>query len=197
MTRANRMASAAIAAVLVLGLTPGLAAAAQAPAPQVKSGDPAFDKPFLSEINKYRARHSSDPVTVNPDLDALAQDYAVWALENGIKGEYSPAARYGRTLASDKSTNGYPGMKNVPSRWYAESRNYNYDDPANSPGRVSDFTQMVWKSSKSVGIGKACGKKQRFYACTVVALWDPRGNIYYGGEDSMKFFRENVTRPIS
>lgn len=56
--------------------------------------------------------------------------------------------------------------------WYNEITDYNFNNPGFSMG-TGHFTQVVWKSSKSVGCG--CAPKDNSMYCT--CNYDPPGNI--------------------
>ena len=80
---------------------------------------------------------------------------------------------------------------------YAEEKDYDYDTGAvktESKGKaIGHFTQVVWKASIKLGIGKATGKvvddKGISWFCTwVVGRYSPPGN--YRGQ-----YQENVLKP--
>ena len=95
---------------------------------------------------------------------------------------YKDAVRYSSKLAKDLSSTGAttdlsvyerPGVSvgfvqldeldnsteylpcvNAINNWYEQKQSYNYENPEiNRSNR--DFTQLVWKSGKSVGVGRA------------------------------------------
>ncbi|XP_076352265.1 Golgi-associated plant pathogenesis-related protein 1-like isoform X2 [Tachypleus tridentatus] len=74
----------------------------------------------------------------------------------------------------------------VVKYWYRKSKLYDFDiEPSLLHAKASHFTQMVWRSSKEFGVGKArsrCGK------IIVVANYKPAGNVT--GE-----FQDNVLSP--
>jgi len=70
--------------------------------------------------------------------------------------------------------------------WYKEVKNYNYGNPGYADN-TGHFTQVVWKGSKRLGVGKAKGKYQGLDCEFIVARYTPAGN--YLGE-----FPENVRR---
>ena len=73
---------------------------------------------------------------------------------------------------------------------YNEKSDYNYVYPGYSDA-TGHFTQLIWKGSKRLGIGKARGKfyhEGTYYDCDfIVARYLPRGNIAGA-------FPENVQR---
>ena len=78
----------------------------------------------------------------------------------------------------------------IVNRRYNEKSDYNYGYPGYSDA-TGHFTQVIWKGSKRLGIGKARGKFYSggtYYDCDfIVARYLPRGNIAGA-------FPENVQR---
>jgi hypothetical protein len=66
-----------------------------------------------------------------------------------------------------------PRPEAVVDRWYSEIQNYNFDKPGFHAG-TGHFTQLVWKSSKELGMGTAQAADGTWY---VVANYSPPGNI--------------------
>ena len=75
--------------------------------------------------------------------------------------------------------------QSATQRWYDEVKVYNYDNPSASKGVVGHFTQVVWKSSKTLGCGYATNGKYAYVCCR----YSPPGN-YIGQE------KANVPRPV-
>ena len=71
------------------------------------------------------------------------------------------------------------------SSFYSEIKYYRYRAPSFSKA-TGHFTQVVWKSSKSIGVGVAKGRDGTTY---VVVNYYPQGN--YQGQ-----FSANVPRPL-
>jgi hypothetical protein len=69
------------------------------------------------------------------------------------------------------------------NNWYDEMKNYNFDDVEASNGKASNFTQLIWYSSKKFGIGMAFNKENNEYFC--LAQYSPA--VYLN-------FAENVKR---
>ena len=57
--------------------------------------------------------------------------------------------------------------------WYSQIYNYNFDSPGFN-SEVKNFTQLVWNSTRRVGIGKADDGNG---FTVVVARYEPVGNI--------------------
>ncbi|CDQ77142.1 unnamed protein product [Oncorhynchus mykiss] len=81
------------------------------------------------------------------------------------------------------SSTATPTGSDVAESWYKEIEKYNFSSPGFQSG-AGNFTQMVWKSSKQVGVGLATSGRGTFIA---VAFYDPAGNITNPG-----YFHDNV-----
>ncbi|KAL6423639.1 hypothetical protein ACFW04_010274 [Cataglyphis niger] len=74
----------------------------------------------------------------------------------------------------------------ILSKPYQENRYYNYDAPRPKNVKyVRNFTQLVWKDTKLMGIGIVTGWNGKIY---LVCSYDPAGNV--DGE-----FQRNVAPP--
>ena len=132
----------------------------------------------LDVHNKIRNDVNVPPLTWSTELAAFAQAWANYLAENGCKMQHRPASgawaqqygeniywAQGRTLlAADASRS-----------WYSEVQDYEHV-PIGSPhrGRTGHYTQMVWRKTTTVGIGKATCSNG---AVIIVANYDPRGNM--------------------
>lgn len=122
--------------------------------------------------NKFRTWHKSPPLKWSQRLAAKAQAIANELANNAIrlsdlKEEHSGinVARlwHSYDIAAEKAT----------ADWYSEVKSYNFVDPV-IDGSTKHFTQLIWRSSKWLGIGEAKSRdgKHTF----VVALYSPPGN---------------------
>lgn len=66
-----------------------------------------------------------------------------------------------------------PYSLQVSELWYKEILNYDFDSPGFS-NETLDFSQLVWLSSRKLGVGKATGAEG---VTVVVARYEPVGNI--------------------
>ncbi|KAF8933757.1 hypothetical protein BGZ58_006129 [Dissophora ornata] len=130
---------------------------------------------ILDTHNKYRALHQAPPLTWNSKSATYGQK---WLQQ--CKFEHS-AGPHGENLAA-----GYPNFKSAINAWYNEVKDYKYSKPGFS-GQTGHFTQVVWKSTKTVGCAKKfCpGSNWYIYICE----YDPPGNIVGGNN---VYFKENV-----
>lgn len=96
---------------------------------------------------------------------------------------HRPNNKYGENIYWVSS--GTPDGTEASKAFYSEIKDYDFDKAQFSLA-TGHFTQLVWRSSQSLGIGVATSSTGGTY---VVANYDPPGN--YVGK-----FKENVPRPI-
>jgi hypothetical protein len=187
MTRTRRLHTALLACA-------ALAAPLLAPSPAQAS--PAIPWPttkMAKMINVYRELHGAPPLKVNEKLRRSAQRWAdrgVFEHSGGPYGENLAVAQVPCTEASgpDDPDN---SLRLSVDLWYREVEHYDFHHPDTVAGDRAEFdkgtghfTQLVWRGSRSIGVGIATHPGQK-WKCVVVAQFDPPGN--YLGQ-----FRENV-----
>lgn len=136
----------------------------------------------LHTHNGLRAKHGVPALTCAADLCTMAQKWADHLLANNLTGHSSDdhnfgageniAYRMGTMKDLDYSA------KDATESWYSEITNYGsyYGKEPPDFGRVpayGHFTQVVWKDTKEMGIGKAKGNGR----VVVVANYRPAGNF--------------------
>ena len=158
-----------LGAALVLGSVASSATASAEPGDHC--GGATFAQDMVAAHNKFRAEHGSPPLTLDERVSGVAQDYANRLASSGIL-EHS-GGPYGENLymAEGMEVTGATAVED----WYAEIKDYNFSKPGFSE-RTGHFTQVVWKSSKQLGVGIACNGSKTY----VVALYNLPGN--YEGE---------------
>lgn len=135
--------------------------------------------------NKYRKLHGKvGDLKRSKDLDASAQKWAdhlarTGKLENSnekYKGE-----EVGENISSKRGTGGcdYTGEA-IVEQWYKEVEKFKFDDYQQETGH---FTQMVWKGTKEIGVGKAFSQDGVYVVCH-----------YYPGGNILGHFKDNVLR---
>ncbi|CAF4183702.1 unnamed protein product [Rotaria sp. Silwood2] len=151
-----------------------------------------FQDDMLKLHNNYRARHCAPPLVISQRLNQIAQSYAEHLaatstfehsgnqLENEPLGEnlYMQWITFGRAPGS---------AREAVKGWYDEISMHNFQRPKFSP-KTGHFTQLVWKSSKKLGVGIAYSPDRR--GVYVVANYYPAGNIMGSGS-----FEKNVLPP--
>ncbi|MFF0745416.1 CAP family protein [Streptomyces sp. NPDC004111] len=169
------------------------AGAAQERPPLPDTTDAAFNDECLAVHNSYRARHGARPLV----LDRAAVAHAV-------RRAQLASTRDGLDLppgSEDFGENRYwaPSYEEMPRSceeavryWYKTrfSGGYDWNKPGFSP-RTGSFTQLVWKSSSTLGCGRAAGRPvgAESYQTYIICSYGPPGNVVGG-------FRENVGAPV-
>jgi len=147
---------------------------------------------MLKLHNDHRARHCAPPLKISQRLNRIAQSYAEELAatstfeHSGNKlgdeplGEnlYMAWISRGRVQASAKA---------AVKSWYDEIALHNFKKPKFSK-ETGHFTQMVWKSTKTMGTGVAFSPDKR--EVYIVTNYYPAGNIMGPG-----YFEDNVLPP--
>lgn len=113
----------------------------------------------MSHENSFRRRHGAPPLNWSNDLYKKAIEISDHLALNAVPlSNVSNYERPGLLLAYVSPTNGDIESANASCRqaidtWYNQKENYNFKEPLlNENNR--DFIQLVWKSSKLVGISR-------------------------------------------
>ncbi|EDO35288.1 predicted protein, partial [Nematostella vectensis] len=134
-----------------------------------------FAEKGLQAHNRYRADHHAPALKWSDELATQAEKLAYnMAMKGTIeRSEVAAKLGYGENVAKITGTNFNKAGEEATSLWYAEGQNYSFSDPRLSP-KTDAFTQVVWKSSKKLGMG--CARDLQTNDLYVVALYDPMGN---------------------
>ena len=129
--------------------------------------------------NKARKEVGVEPLKWSPKLAKHAQAWADEMARTG-KEEHNPDKTYGENIASG-SGGGYSVLVGAQG-WYKEKAKYKPGTPYPGKGHgVGHYTQMVWRDSTEIGVGKAVYTKGEFKGdLIIVANYHPPGN--YKGE---------------
>ncbi|XP_052085478.1 uncharacterized protein LOC127723083 [Mytilus californianus] len=139
-----------------------------------------FIREAVAEHNALRQRHGVPPLSIAQDLCDVAQKWANYLIDNNKRGHSSNG--FGENLA--EKTGNSPNLdyagKAATNSWYSEIKNYQQFFGTEPPsfeemgGKMyGHFTQVVWKGSQEIGIGKA--KKNG--RVVIVANYRPAGNL--------------------
>ncbi|XP_065654923.1 uncharacterized protein LOC105846415 isoform X2 [Hydra vulgaris] len=144
-----------------------------------------FDQVGLRAHNVFRKIHNVPELQLNAELSASAQKYAVYL--SGIKRlEHSNVANQGENLGFEcLSGEQEASAANMVKDWYSEVCKHNYNFGGEGSLNTAHFTQVVWKSSTLLGMGKATSEKDGLICTYFVALYKPRGNM-------VSEYKENV-----
>ena len=144
----------------------------------------AFRAAALKQHNVYRTTHGAPPLVLSMQINDVAQHYAE-QLARTNRLVHSGNTHFGENLyAFGSSGQALLRPEAVVDRWYNEIQNYQFDKPGFHTG-TGHFTQLVWQSSKELGMGIAQAADGTWY---VVANYSPPGNI--SGQ-----FPTNVLKP--
>ncbi|XP_068677293.1 Golgi-associated plant pathogenesis-related protein 1-like isoform X2 [Montipora capricornis] len=140
----------------------------------------------LGAHNAKRILHGAGPLSWNETLAKKARDWAIH-LANEDKMEHAPwsVRKAGENLYYEATSSGnHSTCKDALEAWYSEVSIYPFEHPPNSlsdvtGGQIGHFTQVVWKSTKKLGVGIASIKRGFWTKTYVVARYTPPGN-YYG-----------------
>ena len=134
-----------------------------------------FEQEALKRHNELRKKHDVQALKLDRGLCSFAQE---WANQLAISGkfEHRKQNKYGENLFKMWTSNPKivtNGIKPVDN-WYSEIKLYKFGkEPA--PKGTGHFTQVIWKSTKKLGVAKAKSKDQK--TTVVVANYDPPGNV--------------------
>ncbi|UJR22001.1 hypothetical protein I4U23_025069 [Adineta vaga] len=142
-----------------------------------------FEDELLQAHNRYRARHCVSPLRLDNSLNRLAQNYAEQLAESNGRSQNRPQG-LGQNLYMKSTFGAANSIRGVDaaSEWYRGSRSYNYGRGGFSM-ETGSFTQMVWKNSRSLGVGLAYTSDGQ--TAHVVAFYSPAGNFGNDYEDNV------------
>jgi len=157
-----------------------------------------YRKMQLAKHNKYRATHKSPSMFLD---DKLNKDAQAWAEKLAANDDFSHdknRKNQGENLHLAFGSHSPPDANDATDDWYSEVKNWDYktgdanqECKRNPNCDTGHFTQVVWKGSVKLGIGKATGKRNhpKTPFCTwVVGRYSPRGNKSWQ-------IRNNVLKP--
>jgi len=148
----------------------------------------AFHQQTLDAHNRLRQKHGSPPLRLSADLNDYSQRYAE-QLARTNTFQHSACKLNGQPIGENLAAKWGSGAvdytgNEVTQSWYDEIKNYNFGSPGFSMN-TGHFTQVVWKNTQELGVGKAKDSSGKVY---VVCNYRPAGN--YLGE-----FPQNVLPP--
>ena len=144
-----------------------------------------FNSEVLETINQYRFKHGLEELTMEEEINKISQKYSeklARESELELSGNKYNGKELGEIIFCYKEG---ISPKELIDMWYInEAKNYDYKKEPKVP---SNFTQLIWKNSKSIGIGHTLTKDNKLY---IVINFFPGGNIK--GE-----FLKNIFPPLS
>ncbi|XP_043220693.1 protein PRY1-like [Amphibalanus amphitrite] len=152
------------------------------------SDEEDFAEECLKAHNEYRKKHGVPSLKLNKKMCKYSQQWADTIAEKD-KMEHRQDKKYGENIFcvwSDDPKFKVNGREAVES-WYSEIKDHKFDvEPKAGVMKSGHFSQVVWKESKELGVGKARSKSGKIM---VVANYDPAGNFI--GD-----FTKNVPKPL-
>ncbi|XP_059049161.1 uncharacterized protein LOC131844322 isoform X3 [Achroia grisella] len=148
-----------------------------------KSSD--FENEALEVHNEYRREHGTEPLILNKEISKVSQKWAE-DLAKRDEMEYSHNKNYGENIYCGWTTDTNTKIKarDCVDRWYGEINQYSFGREPEVL-KCGHFTQLIWKTTREIGIGSAKSKSGKLY---VVAHYYPPGNF-------SKQFVKNVPPP--
>ncbi|CAF0948007.1 unnamed protein product [Didymodactylos carnosus] len=138
-----------------------------------------FQQDALNKHNEYRRKHCVPSLTLNANLNSIAQRYAEYLAQNNKFEHSDPKSRNGAGenlyFFSTTGTLNVNGADAVVS-WYNEIKYYNFNKPGFS-SQTGHFTQVVWKSTQTVGCGIGYASRNGWNQAYVVCNYLPAGNV--------------------
>ena len=145
-----------------------------------------FSKNALKQHNIYRKKHNAKPLELDDDLQRFAQKHAEKMAKEDKEIHSSCKLENGEIIGESLYSNNnlFTGQK-MTEEFYEEKNKENYDiNKEEEQINATRFTQLIWKSTESVGFGVAINKiSGKIYA---VANYFPSGN-------SLGNYKENIS----
>ncbi|XP_065676814.1 uncharacterized protein LOC136072146 isoform X2 [Hydra vulgaris] len=135
-----------------------------------------FQLSALNAHNAYRHAHNAPSLVLNAQMSKEATEYAKKIAEAASLSHSN--TEDGENIATVcRSKDELMTGQEASTIWYREVCDPGYDFSAAVPGKAGHFTQVVWKTSRQFGIGRA-SKFHNGLLCTyVVARYRPAGNF--------------------
>ncbi|KRF79061.1 Golgi-associated plant pathogenesis-related protein 1 isoform X3 [Drosophila virilis] len=124
-----------------------------------KSVKSDFENDFLHEHNKYRAEHGCPSLLLDTTLSEECKKYAELLVEKDSLDHSN--GDYGENLCYT-TKNPLTCVK----MWYDEIKDYKYESPGFSL-ITGHFTQLIWKSSTTMGVGQSSLFTSLHLECTL------------------------------
>lgn len=137
-------------------------------------------KIFIAEHNRVRSDVGVAPVSWSKKITAYSTAWAEHLAKSGCSMEHRPRNGKWKQIYGENifmGTAGYFSVADAVRSWESEKAEYKYG-PVNEKTwyPTGHYTQVVWRSSKTIGCGKSLCNGNMIVVCN----YDPPGN--YMGE---------------
>jgi len=142
----------------------------------------------MSQENSLRQRHGADSLEWSTDLYQKALEVTDHLALNSIPAQnLRQYERPGLMLAyvdpqTANSDDVTASCRHAIDGWYSQKDNYNFDHPILTD-ESRDFVQLVWKSSKLVGVSRSRLPNGGSY---VASVFQPIGDSHQTTSDGLK-----------
>ncbi|CAL8121754.1 unnamed protein product [Orchesella dallaii] len=133
-----------------------------------ESDTTAYHLRLYNSINSLRVKHTVASLKWNRTLTEMAEYFATRILT--VANSFDIEESEGINFFIGGSTR--PAASLVADTWYNESLSYDFNNPGYNAIYLN-FTQLIWKSSTSVGFGVYTANNHT----AVIAKFYPAGNI--------------------
>ncbi|XP_065676310.1 uncharacterized protein LOC100206500 isoform X4 [Hydra vulgaris] len=148
----------------------------------------SFDQSGLKAHNILRKIHNAPDMELNPQLSADAQKYAEHLADIQKLQHASDLNGQGENLAYGCNSAGTEmSAAEAVKNWYSEVCSPGYDFDKDGDSATGHFTQVVWKTSTQLGIGKSVLNKEGMICTYVVGRYKLAGNV-------LGQYKENVLK---
>ena len=128
---------------------------------------------IITEINLIREIHQVSALTINNDIDSIAQSFSNKLSKKGGNLEFSNNKYKGEELGEITFYNelGEINIESLIEYWYKNEKYFEYNAKNQE---ATPFSQLVWKNSKQIGIGLS---KDNIGGTYIVINFYPTGNV--------------------
>ena len=130
---------------------------------------------ILTQINQIRILHQVPELISSGDIDSIAQSFANKLAKYNGELDYSNNKYKGAELGEILFYNeiGECDTESVIDAWYKDAKDFKFNNSNYNP-EATPFAQLVWKSTKLIGIGFSKDEKGGTY---IVSNFYPPGNV--------------------
>ncbi|XP_068677794.1 uncharacterized protein [Montipora capricornis] len=160
--------------------------------PPLTVEDNQFIDDMVAAHNEFRSVHFSPPIQKNLTMSQSAKKFArrLAAKKELFHSSSNDRPGEGENLAMGCTTGNGEAITAAEAvmKWYEEACLHDFSKNIfqNASGH---FTQLVWKATETIGVGRAFGEKWGMNCTFIVARYSPKGNV-----DTEIQFRDNVER---